>query len=171
MKNEWIRQFIRLASREEPMFANSEISLVPREYYGLNRRIGCEHTLTFDIVESCSEQVAGEISLRLGDSPEQFYLGHVGYHVDPPFRGHRYAAQACRLCVPLLRYLGMRSAVITTDPTNLASIKTCEILFCELESTVNVPQKITDKLEISTVKRRYLWRLDTETTGKDEHIL
>ena len=121
-------------------------------------------------MESHSEQVAGEISIRLGDSPEQFYLGHVGYHVDPPFRGHHYAAQACRLCMPLLRCLGMRSAVITTDPTNLPSIKTCEILCCELESTVTVPRKITDKLELSTVKRRYLWRLDTVTTGNDEHL-
>jgi len=35
---------------------------------------------------------------------------------------------------------------------------------------VTVPRKITDKLEISTVKRRYLWRLDTVTTGNDEHL-
>jgi len=171
MRNEWIRQFIRLASREEPMFENAEISLVPREYYGFNRHIGSEHTLTFDVVELSSDRVAGEISLRIGDSPEQFYLGHVGYHVDPPFRGHRYAAKACRLCAPLLRNLGMRSAVITTDPTNLPSIKTCDWLHCELESTVAVPRKITDKLEISTVKRRYLWLLEPDPTGEDWHSL
>jgi predicted acetyltransferase len=159
MKNELIREFIRMAKVEEYMFQNDDVALMPREYAGLNRQIGCEHSLIFDIVQRQGAHVAGELALRIGDSPEQFYLGHIGYHVDPPFRGYAYAAQACRLCIPALNAFGMRCAVITTDPTNLPSVKTCLKLGCELECTVSVPEKITDKLEISTVKRRYIWTL------------
>jgi predicted acetyltransferase len=159
MKNELIREFIRRTKTEEPMFLNDNVAMVPREYAGLNRQIGCEHSLIFNIVQRKGEYVAGEIALRIGDSPEQFYLGHIGYHVDPPFRGYAYATQACLLCVPALTSFGMRFAVITTDPTNLPSVKTCLNLGCELECTVDVPEKITNKLEISAVKRRYIWTL------------
>ena len=67
------------------------------------------------------------------------YLGHIGYHVDPPFRGHGAALRACRLCVSVLADLGMRTFVITTDEDNLPSILTCERLGCTLECSVDVP--------------------------------
>ena len=74
--------------------------------------------------------------LRVGEDESLFYLGHIGYHVDPPFRGHSAALHACRLCVPVFHELGMRTFVITTDEDNLPSILTCERLGCILESTV-----------------------------------
>ena len=157
MKSEWVRRFIRLASRGEAMFSGTEIALRPRIYSVRNRQIGCEHAFVFDIVELAGWRVAGEIALRIGESAEQFYLGHVGYHVDPPFRGHAYAAEACRLISPLLAAFGLRSAVITTDPTNVPSIKTCLRLGCRLECTVQVPEYIREKLDISAEKRRYIW--------------
>ena len=99
------------------------------------------------------------VDVRIGDSPEQFYLGHIGYHVDEPFRGHGYARRACLLAAPLLRGYDMRTVVITTDPDNWPSVRTCENLGCVLESTVNVPEKMVEKLEISTVKHRFIWTL------------
>ena len=160
MKNELIRKFQRLGRHAEPMLLDEEIALCPREYYGYSRAIRCEHSLIFDIVQRSDARIAGEIALRIGDSPEQFYLGHIGYHVDPPFRGHAYAFKACRLCEPLLVSLGLKNIVITTDPDNRPSVKTCERLRCELECTVKVPPQVTSKLEISTEKRRYIWELD-----------
>ncbi len=168
MKGEWVRRFIRLGRRGETMLEDECVALRPREYGGRSRVIGSEHTFTFDVVERASGRVAGEISLRVGDSPEQFYLGHVGYHIDPPFRGHGYAARACRLCAPMLAALGMGTAVITTDPGNLPSVKTCRRLGCALECTVPVPGKVRDKLNISLEKRRYIWFLDAEGAGPEQ---
>ena len=159
MKNDVIRAFIRLCRRGEAMLTGEEISLFPREYYGYSRQIHCDHTMIYDIVRRTDAKIAGEIALRIGDSPEQFYLGHIGYHVDPPFRGHAFAAKACVLCAPVLVSLGLRTAVITTDPDNGPSIRTCERLGCELECTVRVPDKVRERLEISPEKRRYIWTL------------
>ena len=39
----------------------------------------------------------GQISVRLGEGTGIYYFGHIGYHIDPPWRGHHYAARACRL--------------------------------------------------------------------------
>jgi predicted acetyltransferase len=111
----------------------------------------------FRAVANAQGRVAGEVALRIGDSPEQFYLGHIGYHIDPPFRGHGYAARACRLAAPVFGALGYRFAVITTDPDNQPSVKTCLRLCCELESTVRVPPWVKEKLDISDVKHRFLW--------------
>ncbi len=158
MKSEMIRTFIRLGRAGEAMFTGNEIALVPCEYAGRNRQIGCECTFKFHIRHKATGSTAGQISLRVGDSAEQFYLGHIGYHVRPLFRGHGYAADACRLLTPVLAAFGMRSVIITTDPTNAPSIRTCERLHCYLESTVTVPIEIREKVDISSVKRRYIWR-------------
>ena len=165
MKNELIRQFIHLGRRSEPMYWDDEIALCPREFYGYSKHIRCECSLIFNIVRRSDMQIAGEIALRIGDSPEQFYLGHIGYHIDPPYRGHAFAARACRLCEPLLVALGQTDVVITTDTTNLPSIKTCERLACELECTVPVPIAMQQKLEISDRKHRFIWTLHPGGAG------
>lgn len=159
MRNELIRDFIRLGRRKEPMFADAQLRLLPREYYGYSKRIRCEHTFVFDVATREGRQVAGEIALRIGDSAEMFYLGHIGYHIDPPFRGHGYAARACLLAAPVFRALDMDNVVITTDPENQPSVKTCRRLGCEWESTVPVPLYIKDKLDISDIKHRFIWTL------------
>ena len=141
------------------MYADDEIALRPREYYGPSRTIHCDHSMIFDIVDLAQACVAGEIALRMGDSAELFYLGHIGYHVDAPFQGRHYALKACRLCEPLPAGLGARSLIITTDPDNFPSARTCERLGCTLESTVKVPPELAQRLEISLLKRRYLWEL------------
>ncbi len=118
--------------------------------------LGFAECVTFAIIDRQSGDKAGEIALRAGDSRPLFYLGHIGYHVDPAYRGHHYALRACRLCLPLLKEMGMGSLVITTDEDNAASIRTCEGLGCRLESTVNVPRWCCEKFQISQRKRRYV---------------
>ena len=157
MKSDLLRKFLHLSKRDDPMLWDSEIALLPREYYAYNKQIRCEHSFVFDIVERNTAKIVGEIALRIGDSPELFYLGHIGYHIDPPFRGHSYAAKACSLCGAMLRAFDMQTVIITTDPDNMPSIKTCVRLGCELESTVKVPALMMDRLEISSEKHRFLW--------------
>lgn len=105
---------------------------------------------------------AGRISLRLGESPCVYYFGHIGYHVDAPYRGQHYARRACALLAPLMREQGKQSVVITTDPDNWPSRRTCEGLGCTLERTVPVPDSIRRRWLISPVKCRYIWRLGGE---------
>jgi RimJ/RimL family protein N-acetyltransferase len=86
--------------------------------------------------------IAGSISLRIGHSPNlDFYLGHIGYHVLPPARGHHYAERACRLLLPLARAHEHKVLWITCNPENAASRRTCERLGLKLVDTVNVPRE------------------------------
>jgi tagatose 1,6-diphosphate aldolase len=82
----------------------------------------------------------GSIELRVGHTEEvDGWLGHIGYGVDPAYRGQRYAARSCRLLLPLACRHGLNPLWITCDPDNLASRRTCEILGAELVDIVAIP--------------------------------
>ena len=110
MKTDFERAFIRAGRRGQRLLQDDLIALVPREYAGHVAQLGGAKSLVFDIVmPGLSPGPAGEIALRVGEDASLFYLGHIGYHVDPPFRGHGAALRACRLCVSVLAELGMRT--------------------------------------------------------------
>ena len=82
----------------------------------------------------------GDIDLRLsGERYITHYAGHIGYGVDKAYRGHGYAARACRLLLPLAQAHGLEPLWITCNPDNVPSRKTCERLGATLEEIVAVP--------------------------------
>ena len=159
MKSAAEKAFIRAGRRREAMYADEEFALVPREYAHRVNQIDGACSMIFDIVDVSTRRVAGEIALRLGEGESLYYLGHIGYHIDPPYRGRNGALRACRMVVPLIREMGMRNFVITTDEDNRPSIRTCEKLGCVLESTVDVPAWCRAEFSISCRKRRYVYEI------------
>jgi RimJ/RimL family protein N-acetyltransferase len=85
--------------------------------------------------------MAGSISLRIGHSLNlDRFLGHVGYHVLPPARGHHFAERAVRLLLPIARAHGHDHLWITCNPDNIASRRTCERLGADYVDIVSVPR-------------------------------
>lgn len=148
-----------LFKRFRAAYTDGVIDLVPLNLYPPDEDMGFGVYYDFMIAPHGKRREAGRISVRLGESPCVYYFGHIGYHVDPPYRGQHFARRACSLLRPLIKRSGKTSVVITTDPDNWASRKTCEGLGCALERTVDVPPEIYDRWEISRVKCRYVWRL------------
>ena len=72
------------------------------------------------------EQAVGAISIRIGDNYHSYYNGHVGYEIDEPWRGHRYALAALKLVLPVARHHGMRRLYLTCDASNEASRRIIE---------------------------------------------
>ena len=86
-------------------------------------------------------RMAGGVSLRIGDNDNiQRYIGHVGYGVYPPARGHHLAERAVKLLLPLARLHGIELLWITCNPENLASRRTCERLGATLVEQVRIPE-------------------------------
>jgi predicted acetyltransferase len=84
--------------------------------------------------------IAGGIGFRIGKSPDLIsVVGHLGYNVYPPARGHHLAERSCRLLFPLARRHGFASVWITCNPDNIASRRTCERLGGVLIDIVPVP--------------------------------
>lgn len=85
-------------------------------------------------------KIAGGIGLRIGNTSNiRNYIGHLGYNVYPPARGHHLAERACRLLFPLAKRHGLKLLWITCNPDNIASRRTCERLGGILVNTVSVP--------------------------------
>lgn len=143
----------------KPAFSDDKISLILSAEIVENREIGVTDGFTFHIYERKPRRKVGYVSLRLGESPQLYYLGHIGYRIEEPYRGHGYAARACRLIMPLMQELGLKSICITANPDNIPSRKTCEKIGCELESIVAVPPRYLYVCSGDTEKCRYILRI------------
>lgn len=84
----------------------------------------------FSICSSVSGLEMGRCDLRLGHNDKLYYGGNIGYRVHPPYRGHHYALKACRLLFKLARAHHLGYLIITCNPDNFPSRRTCELL-CE----------------------------------------
>ena len=145
--------------RFRPSMSDGMIDLYQIRLYPADPEMGFGEEFDYCICPHGSRKEAGQISLRIGESECMYYFGHIGYHIDPPWRGHNWSARACLMIRPLIRQLGKGSVVITADPENMASRKICEKLGCELESVVDVPERLQRKWELSARKCRYIWRV------------
>lgn len=100
--------------------------------------------------------IAGTIGLRIGHTRDlEQYMGHIGYGVFPPARGHHYAERATRLLFPLAREHGLNPLWITCNPDNLASRRTCERLGGRLVDIVDLPENHSLTLRGEHHKCRY----------------
>ena len=96
-------------------------------------------TYRFRMVNLADLVEMGHINLRIGKGENLIrYRGHMGYSVEPPYRGHGYAARACLLLLPLARRHGLNPLWITCNPENIASRKTCERVGARLVEIITV---------------------------------
>lgn len=82
----------------------------------------------------------GVCDLRIGHNQKTYYGGNIGYRIHEPYRGHHYAAKACLLLFELAKRHGMEHLIITCNPDNYASRKTCEYVGGRLIEVVTLPE-------------------------------
>mgnify|MGYP002682874610 FL=1 len=117
---------------------DEELELVLTETKPGDSIIGRVPYYTFDM--RVGGRKAGYIRLRVGNTPDiLMYGGHIGYAIEPEFRGRHYAERASRLILPLAKAHGLNTIWITCDPDNIASRRTIERLGAKLVEIVKVP--------------------------------
>ena len=82
----------------------------------------------------------GRCDLRIGHNRNLYYGGNIGYGIFPDHRGHHYAEKACRLLFELAGRHDLGYVIITCDPDNLPSRRTCERLGGELLEIAELPE-------------------------------
>jgi len=148
-----------LFRRDRAEYTDGVIDLIPLHCGIPDRSLGFGHEQIWRITLHNNRHEIGRISYRDGESRCVYYFGHIGYHIDPPYRGHHYAYRACSLIRREICLSGKSSVIITCDPDNYPSRKTCLRLGCLYERTTDVPQDIYRKYDISRTKCRYIWRV------------
>lgn len=86
----------------------------------------------------------GRCDLRIGHNAQILIAGHIGYSIWQEHRGHHYAAKACRLLMQIALAQGMDELIITCEPKNIASRRTCEAIGAKLQTIIDVPKDSLD---------------------------
>ena len=93
----------------------------------------------FDIA-LLDDTVVGTISLKIWHTPVIWFAGNIGYEVYEPYRGHHYAAKACRLLYPLAIRHNLDYLIITCNVSNVASERSIQLAGGMFISEEDVPQ-------------------------------
>ena len=84
--------------------------------------------------------IMGACNLRIGYTEGLYYGGHIGYSINEEYRGHHYAAKACKLLFTLAQRHEMSYLYITCNPDNLPSRKTLEYLQGDFLGIMELPE-------------------------------
>lgn len=117
---------------------DGEISLVLERTAEANEEKGWVPAYYFAVCNKDGVKI-GECDLRVGHNENTYYGGNVGYCIYEKYRGHHYAARACRLLFELAKKHGLDCLIISCDPDNYASRKTCEYAGGKLIETAELP--------------------------------
>lgn len=118
---------------------NDEIQLLLEKTVDGNDEKGWVPAYHFAICRQDGTKV-GVCDLRIGHNDKLYYGGNIGYQVEEKYRGHRYALKACRLLFTLAKKHNLEYVIITCNPDNYASRKTCEYLGGELLEIAKLPE-------------------------------
>ena len=103
----------------------------------------------FEMCLTDSRKTIGKINLRTYLTPILAkFGGHIGYEVDPEYRGNRYAARSCKLLFNLVKKHKINPILITCNTENIPSRHTCEIIGAKL---IDVKEVKTDTGEIRAI--------------------
>ncbi len=141
------------------LLRDDDLSLTLAGTEPLDERADRVPTYRFDMRLRGVACAVGSISLRVANTDHIVnYLGHIGYHVEPAYRGRHLAARSCRLLLPLARQHGLNPLWITCNPDNWASRRTCELAGAYLVEIVDVPPN--NPIHIGGEPRKCRYRLD-----------
>ncbi|MHA7881033.1 MAG: GNAT family N-acetyltransferase [Saccharospirillum sp.] len=145
--------------RQYDPLVGPELTLTVNRYLEGDRALEGAPAYLFDIRLNDGLPI-GQIDLRIGHGHSLVtYAGHIGYGIEPAFRGHYYAAKACQLLVDVALDHDLPDLWITCNPDNLASIKTCQFLGARLIEKVKVPLWSELWRRGDREKLRFLWQL------------
>ena len=112
----------------------------------------------FDICNKYGTKMGG-CDLRIGHNENVYYGGNIGYYIDKEYRGHHFAGKACKLLFELAGRHNMEYLIITCNPDNYASRKTCEYAGGILKEVVQLPEQNDMRLNGETEKCIYRFSL------------
>ena len=101
----------------------------------------------------------GACDLRIGHNLNTYYGGNIGYSIHEAYRGHHYAGKACLLLFELAQKHGMDYLIITCNPDNYPSRKTCEYAGCRLVEIAQLPEDNDMRLEEGETEK-CIYRID-----------
>ena len=139
---------------------DGEIDLIIEEKAEAYEAKGYLPAYRYEIRLHNGKDIVCRIDLRIGHNKNTYYGGNIGYKIEEAYRGHHYAAKACKLVKQVAMAHGMDKLIITNNPDNIPSRNTCENIGARLVEIVDLPEdnemyQLGDRQEC-----RYEWVID-----------
>lgn len=110
----------------------------------------------------------GVCDLRIGHNKSVYYGGNIGYRIEEPYRGRHYAGKACLLLFGLAERHGLEYVIISCNPDNWASRRTCEYAGGILLEIAQLPEDNDMRVEDGeTEKCIYQFELRDRMPGRN----
>lgn len=139
-------------------FTDGEIEVVVKEKVPADPEKGYVPGYKFMLCLYGETKPMGRVNLRIADTEGIVkYIGHIGYGIEEKYRGHHYAAKACRLVKQVALDHGLDMLWITCNPDNKPSRRTCEVLGCELVEIIDLPEDLDMYKRGERQVCRYRW--------------
>ena len=137
---------------EEAELRTTEIKLELEKFTEANPDKGWVPAYHFAICKLDGTKM-GVCDLRIGHNEMLYYGGNIGYRIEEEYRGNHYAGKACKLLFELAKKHGLGYLIITCNPDNYPSAKTCEYVGGKLVEIVEVPEG-NDMRERGEIQKR-----------------
>lgn len=124
---------------ETDFLVNDEIQLCLRKTVNGNIEKEWLPAYHFAVCDRQGQEM-GICDLRIGHNRNTYYGGNIGYRIQEEYRGHHYAGKACLLLFELAIKHNMDHLIITCNPDNYASRKTCEYVGGRLIEIAALPE-------------------------------
>lgn len=154
------RYYLKKKLHAYDVIYGEEIDLKIQSDDGVDLSDRWPHEYRFDVLLHGRDVVIGHVNARIGDVEDlNMYYGHIGYGINPEYRGHKYAAKACELVKRVFLDHNVRSVIITCNPKNTASKAICESLGAQYINTIDIPMDSEAYSDHDKQKCRYAWAL------------
>lgn len=118
---------------------DGEIELKIVDKTPANEEKGYVPAYRYKITLHGSEESIGAIDIRIGYNENLYFGGHIGYSIEEAYRGNSYAAKVCSIIKAVAIAHEMDKVIVTCNPDNIASRKTCEKAGLNFKEIVDLP--------------------------------
>jgi len=138
---------------------DGEIDLKIEDKTPSNEEKGYVPAYKYRITRHNSNDSIGNIDIRIGYNDNLYYGGHIGYRIEKSYRGNSYASKACKIIKQVAIAHGMDKLIITCNPDNSPSRRTCEKAGLKFNEIVDLPSHNEMYQEGARQKCIYEWIL------------
>ncbi|MBL4933143.1 GNAT family N-acetyltransferase [Clostridium paridis] len=118
---------------------DEEIDLIIENRAPADDEKGYVPTYKYIITLHNSKDCIGKIDIRIGNNENSYYGGNIGYEIYEDYRGNGYPSKACAIIKQVATSHGMNKLIITCNPNNYPSRRTCEKAGLSLKEIVDLP--------------------------------
>lgn len=134
-----MKKFNKIQGTEVDLILNKYCEAIPEKKW--------VPKFVYHIVLHNSNTIIGECEARIGTSDNLFFNGHIGYAINPEYRGHGYAGKAVKLLLSVCKDNGLEKIYITNTPENKNSRRVCEKLDAKHLGVYELPQDNPMRIE------------------------